>query len=119
MSIQTEKRHFYPLAKASLIAGLIACVMLAICLKWLEEFRKICPVEGCGLAHRLFGEFWHVMFGISLFAAPPMAIAGLILGIMSRLRKQQQHKRLALSGAGMSALVLIVYLLYFIIIAFF
>jgi|GEM_PF-1860413 len=119
MPTPTEhKRHFYPLGKASLIAGIVACVLLSICLKWIHEFRKICPVEGCGIGHRLFGELWNVLFGVSLFAAPPIAIAGVVMAVISLLKKQEQYKKQTLIGAGMSALVLIIYLLYFIIIAF-
>jgi len=113
--MQTEhKQHSYPLGKASFIAGLIACVMLAICLKWIDEFSKICP-EGCGLGHKLFGELWTVMFAISLFAAPVAALVALILGVAWRLRKQEQHNKLALGGAGLGILVLAIYLLCFII----
>jgi len=113
-----QKGHSYPLGKASFIAGLIACAMLAICLKWIDEFRKICPAEGCGLGHKLFGELWTVMFGVSLFMAPVAVLVALILGVAWRLRKQEQHNKLALGGAGLGILVLAIYLLCFIIIAF-
>jgi len=110
-----QKRHLYRLGKVSFIAGLIACVSLLICLKWLDEFRKICPVSGCGLGHRLFGDFWHTLFGISLFVAPVAALVALILGMAGRLKKQEQYKRLALGGVGLGILVLAIYLLCFII----
>jgi len=109
--MQTTKPRFN-LGKASFIATLLSGLFLIVFWTWIYRFHKYYP--GGGLEPQLLNDLWLGLFGLSVIATPLFAIIGLVGGVVTKWRKPERSKGLALASIVLSLLVLALYSLYFI-----